>query len=92
MIRCRFFTHEPDYRPIKWPPAHPYWCSGSGEDRDGDYWILITYADDEAQVKEFWPEAFNLDSEERDEYLFTSRFPQPEWFTNPRNVPLKVIP
>lgn len=54
---------------------HPYWCSA----QDG-YWIIVAYADDEAQIKELWPEAFDLVSESCDGYIFTDRFPKPQWF------------
>lgn len=76
MIRCRFRANPDDYRPIKFPPPHPYWCTGYGE----GYSIVVAYADDEAQIKEFWPEATDLDSEPKTEYVFTDRFPRPEWF------------
>lgn len=75
MIRCRFKTNSEDYRPINWPLKHPYWCSGQGT----NYFILIAYADDEAEIFKNWPEAFDLDSEDRTEYTFTDRFPKPDW-------------
>jgi len=90
MIRCRFFTHEPDYRPVVWPLKHPYWCTGSGENSKGDYWVIVAYADDEAEIMKNWPEAFALDSEKRDSYLFTSRFARPDWFTDTNGVPVEV--
>lgn len=76
MLRVRFKSTHPDYRPVKWPIKHPYWCTGQGE----GYSILVAYADSEEQIKELWPEATELDSEEVNEYLFTPRFPKPEWF------------
>ena len=80
MLRIRFYISrdqcDDDYRPIKWPPAHPYWCTGESE---FDF-ILVAYADAEDQLLEFWPEARDLDIEEVDDYVFTDRFPRPEWF------------
>lgn len=76
MIRCRFKQPTEDPRPVNWPVKHPYWISGQGD----DYFILIAYADDEAEVLANWPEATDLDSTERAEYLFTDRFPKPDWF------------
>jgi hypothetical protein len=76
MIRARFKANEDDPRPVLWPVKHPYWCTGYG---DG-YSILVTYADDEAEVLRNWPEATDIDAEPADSYTFTSRFPKPEWF------------
>jgi hypothetical protein len=75
MLHARFKTSAEDYRPVKWPIDHPYWCSGHG---DG-YSILVAYVDSEEQLKELWPEAYDIDSEEVAKYVFTSRFPKPEW-------------
>lgn len=77
MIRCRFQQPTDDARPVVWPIKHPYWITGEGE----DYFIIVAYADNEAEILRLWPEAINLDSEERAEYLFTSRFRKPDWFT-----------
>ncbi len=77
MLRIRFKTNSEDYRPINWPLKHPYWCSGYGE----GYATLISYADDESYIMDNWPEAYDLDPSEETEYLFTSRFPKPKWFT-----------
>lgn len=76
MLRIRFKANPDDYRPVKWPIKHPYWCSGTGE----DYSILISYADDEDYIYEHWPEAEELEVEEVDGYTFTDRFPKPDWF------------
>lgn len=79
MIRARFKADENDYRSINWPVKHPYWCSGYG----GGYSIVVAYADDEAEILRNWPEAKDIDIEERDEYTFTDRFPKPDWFEVP---------
>jgi hypothetical protein len=80
MIRARFYSafkdNGGDYRPITFPPPHPYWCSGESD----THHIIVAYADNEDQIRVYWPEAVDIDSEEVDEYLFTSRFPKPEWF------------
>lgn len=75
MIRCRFKTTHEDYRPAVWPIKHPYWCTGQG---DG-YWIIVAYADNEEEILTNWPEACDLDSEEAQEYIYTSRFQKPFW-------------
>lgn len=76
MIRCRFRTSAPDPRPVNWPIKHPYWVSGEG---DG-YHILVAYAADEHEIRQNWPEAYDLESERCKNLVFTSRFPKPEWF------------
>lgn len=81
MIRARFKADPEDYRPIKWPPPGPFWCTGySGDDSHA---IVVAYVDNEDQVREFWPEAEDIESEERTEYTFTDRFPCPKWWKNP---------
>ena len=64
-----------DYRPVKWPIKHPYWCTGYGD----DYATIVAYADNIEQIKELWPEAEEIDAEEVEEYFFSDRFPKPEW-------------
>lgn len=81
MLRCRFMANGEDYRPIKWPVKHPYWCSGYGD----DYSIVISYADDEDYILEHWPEAEDIESTECTEYTFTDRFPKPTWFVEATN-------
>jgi len=87
MIRCRFKANEDDCRPIKVPYPHPWWCTGGG---DG-FSVVVAYADNEDQILQFWPEAEDLDSEEREEYTFTSRFPQPDDWVPPEGAKIKVI-
>ena len=76
MIRSRFKVNGEDYRPVKWPINHPYWCTGCGN----DYNIIVAYADNEEEILENWPDARDISSEEKTEYVFTDRFPRPDWF------------
>jgi len=76
MIRARFKANEDDFRPVSWPVKHPYWCTGYGDDHS----IVVAYADDEAEILRNWPEATDIESEERIGYTFTDRFPKPDWF------------
>lgn len=78
MIRARFRVNPDDYRPVKFPPPHPYWCTGQAG--DGSYAILVAYADNEDQLREFWPDAHDIEAQERHSYAFTDRFPKPDWF------------
>lgn len=77
MIRVRFEANYDDPRPVTWPIKHPYWITG--EAGDGSHATVVAYADNEAQIFELWPEAKNLEIQERDNYTFTDRFPRPEW-------------
>lgn len=78
MIRARFRCNEDDPRPISWPIKHPYWVTGYGE----DHAIVVAYADDEAEIKRLWPDAYDIEYTDETVYGFTSRFPRPEWFEN----------
>ena len=75
-LRCRFHANEEDFRPVKFPPPGPYWCTGYG---DG-FSVIVAYVRKEEQVTEFWPEANTLEVDERDEITYTDRFPKPEWY------------
>lgn len=74
-IRARFKTDENDYRPVKWPPPGPFWCTGYG---DGSS-IVVAYMKNEKQIEEYWPDAEEVEITQRDEITFTDRFPKPEW-------------
>ena len=76
--RYRFMSDADDYRPVKFPPPGPYWCSGyDSEDR----YVMIVYLPQGVKLLEYWPEAIEI--EENDAYRpqFTSRFPRPEWYS-----------
>ncbi len=80
-LRVRFECPVEDYRPIRWKPPGPYWCSGYVCKDEGDTPILVAYVKKEEQIKEYWPEAQNIDIMDRcKEITFTSRFPKPEWW------------
>lgn len=82
MIRARFRANGEDPRPVKFPPPHPFWISGYGVNSGGEVTeaIVIAFADNEAQIKEYWPEADEIDAEEVEEVTFTDRFPKPDWW------------
>ena len=77
MFRVRLKTCEQDFRPVKWPPPGPYWCSGYDF---CDNAILVVYAENLEQLFEYWPEAEYIDAEEVEEHEFTDRFPKPGWW------------
>lgn len=71
-MRMRFEANEADYRPIKWPPPGPYWCSGYLCGAVGAAIVVAFIPLDDSTpardrcstaekiVIEFWPEAKNL--------------------------------
>lgn len=79
-LRHRFYQPTDDYRPIKWPPPGPYWCSGIRDSDDAS--VIVAYTKTPEQVTEFWPEAEDIDTQERDELTFTDRFARPDWWTD----------
>ena len=76
MLRVRFKANLDDPRPIHWPVKHPWWCTGESETHS----IVVSYADDEQYIHDNWPEATDLESTEEAGYVFTDRFPRPDWF------------
>lgn len=80
MIRARFYIKfkdcDGDYRPVKWPIKYPYWRTG----QSADSFVLIAYADNEDQIRELWPELYNIEIDKVDKIEFTSRFPRPQWY------------
>lgn len=78
--RWRFKAYVEDYRPIKFPPPGPYWCSGEG---DG-YHILVAYFPVEKtweDIMEYWPEGTDFDLMKSDcEITFSDRFAKPDWW------------
>ncbi len=81
MLRARFYVNmeacNDDYRPVKWPIKYPYWCSG---ETMNDEFVLVAYVDSVKVLKELWPEADKIETNEVDKIIFTSRFPKPDWY------------
>lgn len=77
MIRARFYVNANDPRPVNWPIKHPYWVTGYSMD---DFAVVVAYADNEAEIMRNWPNARDIDANDAEEYMFTGRFPKPEWF------------
>lgn len=76
LLRVRFKANDGDPRPINWPIKHPYWITGYGD----NYSVIVAYADNKEYIFDNWPEAKDLEIKIVDGYVFTSRFPKPEWF------------
>lgn len=82
--RVRFYANLEDYRPVKWPPPGPYWCSGESDTHS----IVVAYIphnDSELNtisiIKEFWPEADAIwFTHTATKLEFSDRFAEPEWW------------
>lgn len=76
-IRYRFRTKSvDDYRPIVFNPKYPWWCSGFGE----DHAVIIAYLPPDEDLRVYWDDAFDIDSTEEGEIVFSGRFPKPKYF------------
>jgi len=76
-IRYRFYTKSiEDYRPLIFNPKYPWWCSGSGSGCA----VIIAYLPKDEKLERYWDDAYDIESEEREEITFTSRFPKPSYF------------
>lgn len=74
-MRYRFKTKSiDDYRPLK-DIQCPWWCSGEGE----DYAIIICYLPKGKNLKEYWDDAYDIETEEREVITYTDRFPKPDY-------------
>lgn len=78
MIRARFKANADDWRPVKWPPPGPCWCTGYAGDESHS--IVVAYAENEDQIREFWPEAADIDASDEREIVFTDRFARPDYW------------
>lgn len=76
--RHRFRANGDDYRPVKFPPPGPYWCTGAA--MDGAYSVVVAYLPPGEPVTDWWPEATHIDSEPVDAIHYTSRMPRPRWW------------
>ena len=54
--------------------------SGEGD----DYAIVVAYLPAGVPVRDWWPEATEIESTEHDAIVFTDRFPRPDWWEEPK--------
>lgn len=79
MKRYRFKTKSvKDYRPLVFNPAYPWWCSGTAG--DGKYATIICYLPDDEEFLKYWDDAYDIDSEDCKEIVFSDRLSKPEWY------------
>ena len=83
-IRYRFKTKSvDDPRPLKdlKTIGMPYWISGYTCDSDfnASAAIIVCYLPKDVDLKEYWDDAFEIETQERSEITYTGRFPKPGW-------------
>lgn len=88
--RYRFKTYaSEDYRPLEFNPCYPWWCTGSGE----DYVTIVAYLPENEDLKKYWDDADDVNFEDADEIVFTSRFTKPSYFKEleeERSIPINI--
>lgn len=77
--RYRFKTKSvEDYRPLKFNPHYPWWCSG--EALDGSNATIIAYLPVGESLLLYWDDAYDIEWTEENDIQFSDRFPKPKWF------------
>lgn len=80
LIRYRFKTKAvDDCRPLL-DMKHiqmPWWCTGHAMDES--YAIIICYLPKNEDLFKYWDDAYDIESEERNEITYTDRFAKPKW-------------
>lgn len=75
--RYRFKTHSvEDYRPLIFNPAYPWWCSGESKDAA----IIIAYLPPDANLIDYWDDAFDINFTEEASIQFSDKFPMPNYY------------
>lgn len=69
-----------DNRPLVFDERYPWWCSGYGENENGEYSVIISFLPKEENILKYWDDAFDIEFTEEDEITFSSRFPKPKYF------------
>lgn len=77
--RLKTYSVE-DSRPLIFDARYPSWCSGYGEDHNGEYAVMIVYLPEGEDLLKYWDDAFDVDVEDREEITFTDRFPKPSYY------------
>lgn len=55
----------------------PYWCTGYA--CDDSYATIVCFLPKGEDLYKYWDDAYDIDSDERDEITYTDRFPKPSW-------------
>lgn len=85
--RYRFKTRAvKDFRPLKDMSRinMPWWCTG--ESFDGDYVTIVCYLPEDEDLLKYWDDAFDIESDEVEKIVYSSRFPKPDWVKDDSNT------
>ena len=75
--RYRFKTKAvDDYRPLKFNPKYPWWCTGHGD----NHVTIVAYLPIAEDLLVYWDDAYSVSSTVETELVFTDRFPKPKYF------------
>ena len=80
LVWYRFKTKAvDDYRPLvdMKPIGMPWWCTGGAIDET--YVIIVCYLPKDENLFKYWDDAYDIDSIEADEIMYTDRFKKPDW-------------
>lgn len=78
--RIRLYVNLEDYRPVKWPPLGPYWCSGES-DTHAVVVAYVPHGTKDSEIRKYWPEVKDVDRMQTDTDLeFSDRFQKPHWW------------
>jgi len=79
--RYRFNTFAvEDNRPLIFNPKYPWWCSGYGENNNGEYSVIVAYLPADEDLFKYWDDAFEVEFTEEEKITFSGRFPKPSYF------------
>ena len=56
----------------------PWWCTGRGE----GCVTIICYLPKSEDLFKYWDDAYDVDIDEVDEIIYSSRFPKPSWIVD----------
>ncbi len=77
--RYRFYTRSvDDYRPLRFNPAYPWWCSATAG--DGQSVAIVAYLPVNEPLKRYWDDAYEVTCTDEETITFSGRFPKPEWY------------
>lgn len=85
--RYRFKTRTvKDFRPLKDMSRvnMPWWCTG--ESFNGDYVTIVCYLPEDEDLLKYWDDAFDIESDEVEKIVYSSRFPKPDWVKDDSNT------
>lgn len=78
LVWYRFKTKAvDDYRPLidMKEIQMPWWSTGYGI----NHVTIVCYLPKGEDLFKYWDDAYDIDSEERNEIKYTDRFPKPDW-------------